>query len=247
MSEGKALDHPAIHAALDALLDQLPASENAATDAQAQAFWWFISALGQGRGIRERYHAVGLEGAEGAVRLKHPDEAQANEARRHARYHQGILLHLLLDLGGLADLQTGGGAEKPSILPGNFSVGAVCADLLAMMNVGQRGAKKSACQILVNPSESLDRLRAWARLQVVRELSARKAKDGVPIARSLEAIGVSKERYDKWRQEPEIAEAVSGPATEVFERLSDDALRARAAFAETTGKRRLDGTEGLDC
>jgi len=140
-----------LHKRLDVLLAQ-PASGGADLD----AFWEFIAALAQGRGITEWFHQEGLEAVKAipAKGLKDPANA---ESRKTRAYNVRVLQALVLaaDRNGHA-----------SFLPGNFAAGVIAADLLAMLD-GNTGQGLGKPQILFSNRDGEAHIRRLLRFRLV--------------------------------------------------------------------------------
>lgn len=220
----------ALHDALDALLDAMPASAAPVSPEQVEAFWRFVAGLAGGRGVDAFYHAEGQDAAELA-----PASPKATlPARQERNAHAALLARLLIDVGG--DTKAAGP------LPGWFRHGTVAADLLWMVEGGPFGNKQKP-QILFNPSQSNDGIRRMARETAVMEIARRKGATGRTLISILNHFGITKQQWDGWVRQGGLDEKATAAQTRAKADpagagLTDDELRERIAEARKTGKGR---------
>jgi hypothetical protein len=180
------LDAAQLHAMLDELLaDAEGSAEGSGADLDADAFWHFVTALAQGRGITSRLHEAGLAAVAGA-----PPGAHRHDRERRA-YHIGLLARLVTDIGRLPG--------QPSILPGNFSHGVIAADLLSML-AGQTGQGRGKPLVLYGGESGIDNLRKMARQQLVGAIFWRMGRSGLSQTKVREALipDLGKQTWDGW-------------------------------------------------
>ena len=182
-----------LHAALDALLDGLPiAGQARASDTQSEALWRFVALLAEGRGIAGRYHGEGLE----AVADTPTSPAATLEDRQRARYHQRVLLALLLDVDG-------GGKHGP--LPRNFATAAIAADLLNMLS-GMVGTGEAEPLLLKSEKRGNAQMRRFARRAVVLHVlsvageTGRSLQDVYTDLPSASGLGLEPGTWANWRR-----------------------------------------------
>jgi hypothetical protein len=178
------LDAAQLHEMLDALL----ADTDADGDVDADAFWHFVTALSQGRGITSRLHDGGL-----AAVADVPPGAHRHDRERRA-YHIGLLTRLVTDIGRLPG--------QPSILPGNFSHGVIAADLLSML-AGQTGQGRGKPLVLYGGESGIDNVRQLARQVLVGAIFWRMGRSGLSQAKVREALmpDLGKRTWDGWLRE----------------------------------------------
>lgn len=179
---------------LHTLLDQLLSAATADGKLDPDAFWTFVAALAQGRGIAEGLHDAGIEAAT-TVAQEHPKPGNTLSVRQERAYHIAFLLQLLADMGRLPG--------ETSVLPGNFRHGAVVADLLSMLD-GRSGQGQGRPQILYSRGISEDMMpRQQAQRIIVGAINWQAARNQPsskrPNVKSIYAAhGLIEEEWDEW-------------------------------------------------
>lgn len=217
----------ALHNALDALLDAMPASAAPASPEHIEAFWGLVAGLAGGRGVDAFYHAEGLDAANST-----PASPKATFTKRQQRnYHAALLSRLLMDV------CRSGMTQSP--LPGNFQHGTIAADLLWMVEGGPLGNRQEP-QILFNPSQSNDGIRRLAREAAMREIARRTGATGRSLVSICGQFDIEKTQWDGWIQRDGLRAKVKaanaqGRADPAGEGLTGDELRDRITEARKTG------------
>lgn len=187
---------PVPDSTLLALLANLLSKAGSNGELNSDAFWRFVAALAQGRGITAALHDAGLDAVAAA-----PASPAATRNFREARaYHIAVLNQFLMDAGGLAGC--------PSILPANFRHGVVASDLLAMLG-GVGGMGEAEPQILKSARGGSANLRRYARQRIVGTVLWRAARTGASRAAIWDALmppdvdGATPDKtvLDKWLAE----------------------------------------------
>ncbi|MDZ4136781.1 MAG: hypothetical protein U1D06_14510, partial [Paracoccaceae bacterium] len=154
-------------------------------------FWQFVAAVGQGRGIAQDLHSAGID----ALAEAPASPAHTREARQRRAYHIGLTARLLLAVGG--------DPGEASILPTNFSHGAVVSDLMSLLG-GRTGLGNGDPQILNTSRRGLGHLRGHARrilVGVVLWRAGRTGKTPTAIWGDLMGDGGEKTKWDRWLRE----------------------------------------------
>lgn len=220
----------ALHNALDALLDAMSVGSAPALPEHVEAFWGFVMELAGERGLNSFYHAEGLNAANATPASP---EVTFND-RQKVNYHAALLGQFLMDAGG--------NDTASSILPGNFDLGSIVADVLWMVEGGPFGNKQKP-QILLNPSLSNGGIHRIARETAVMEIARRSGATGQTVTSLLDQFGITKQQWDGWvrhvgMDEKAAAARARGEAHPAGTGLTDDELHKRIAEARKTGKGR---------
>lgn len=169
-----------LHAMLDALLHP-----NMAPD----AFWHFVAALAQGRGVADRLHEEGME-AVNAVTPSPTDKPADMEHKKFRAYQIGLLRLLLLDM------HRGGEA---SVFPaGALRVGAICGDL-DMMLAGKNGTGLGRPQFLYSNWDGNQYLAQAGRRAFVGAVYYYAAWHRIDPLAALSALGARDLNRSTWR------------------------------------------------
>jgi hypothetical protein len=194
MHEPKACKRDALHSALDEVLDLLPPGPDGINDSQASAFWDFVAAVAQGRGVAKRYDTEGEE----AKANTSPSPAGTHSDRANTRYHTAALARFLLDV------QNPGAGDRP--LPSTFGLGPIVYDLVQMAEAARADWRKGdplvdRCRTLVNPREGNSVLSRLARERIVQAVFQRGAAKGELLKVIYGDWGLKTKTVTSWRKE----------------------------------------------